>query len=59
MFTVCVGLMFRSKYMQFPVIFFLQYSININIVEVDPHSDLLHICIVKPNNTTFEKCLTL
>ncbi len=28
----------------------LQYSININTVAVDPHSDLLHICIVKPKN---------
>ena len=50
MFTVCVGLMFRSKYVQFPIICSLQYSININTVEVDPHSDLLHICIVKPKN---------
>ena len=50
MFTVCVGLVFRSKYMQFPIICSLQYSININTVEVDPHSDLLHICIVKPKN---------
>ena len=51
MFTVCVGLVFRSKYVQFPIICSLQYSININTVEVDPHSDLLHICIVKPKNT--------
>ena len=48
MFTVCVSLVFRSKYVQFPIICSLQYSININTVEVDPHSDLLHICIVKP-----------
>ena len=54
MFTVYVGLVFRSKYVQFPVICSLQYSININTVEVDPHSDLLHICIVKPKNTKFE-----
>ncbi len=51
MFTVCVGLVFRSKYLQFPIICFLQYITNINTVEVDPHSDLLHICIVKPKNT--------
>ena len=51
MFTVCDGLVFRSKYVQFPIICSLQYSININTVEVDPHSDLLHICIVKPKNT--------
>ncbi len=51
MFTVCVGLMFCSKHVQFPLISSLQYSININTVEVDPmHSDLLHICIVKPTN---------
>ncbi len=50
MFTVCVGLVFRSKYVQFPIICSLQYSIKVNTVEVDPHSDLLHICIVKPKN---------
>ncbi len=50
MFTVCVGLVFRSKYAQFPIICSLQYSINFNTVEVDPHSDLLRICIVKPKN---------
>ena len=38
--------------MQFPIICSLQYSINIITVEVDPHSDLLHICIVKPKNTS-------
>ncbi len=37
--------------MQFPIICSLQYSINIITVEVDPHSDLLHICIVKPKNS--------
>ena len=48
----CMGWprVFRSKYVQFPVICSLQYSININTVEVDPHSDLLHICIAKPKN---------
>ncbi len=51
MFTVCVGLVFRSKSVQFPIICSLQYSIRVNTVEVDPHSDLLHICIVKPKNT--------
>ena len=51
MFTVYVGLVFRSKYVQFPIICSLQYSININTVEIDPHSDLLHICIVKPKNS--------
>ena len=51
MFTACVGLVFRSKYVQFPIICSLQYNININIVEVDPHSVLLHICIVKPKTS--------
>ncbi len=50
MFTVCVGLVFRSKYVQFPIICFLQHITNINTVEVDPQSDLLHIGIVKPKN---------
>ncbi len=50
MFTVCVGFVFRSKYAQSSIICSLQYSININTVEVDPHSDLLYICIVKPKN---------
>ena len=39
------------EYVQFPIICSLQYSININTVEVDTHSELLHICIVKPKNT--------
>ncbi len=50
MFTGCVGLVFSSKYVQFLIISALQYSISINTVEVDPHSDLLHICIMKPKN---------
>ncbi len=54
MFTVCVGLVFRSKYVQFPIICSLQYNININTVAVDPHSDLLHTCIVKPKNSHFK-----
>ena len=53
MFSVCVGLVFRSEYVQFPIICSLQYSININTVEVDPHSDLLHFCIVKPKNSKY------
>ena len=42
MFTLCVGLVFRSRYMQFPI--FCSQSTSFT-VEVDPHSDLLHICI--------------
>ena len=54
MFTVCVGLVFCSKYVPFHIIWSLQYNININTVEVDPHSDLLHICIVKPKNISHD-----
>ncbi len=57
MFTVCVDFVFRSKYAQSSIICSLQYSININKVEVDPHSDLLHIWIVKPNNTRVNTAL--
>ena len=53
MFTGCVDLVFFNKYVQFPIICSLQYSININTIEVEPHSDLLHICTVKPKNTTY------
>ena len=56
MFTVCVGLVFRGKYVQFPIICSVQYSINTNTVEVDPHSDLLHICMVKPKNRWVSCC---
>ncbi len=55
MFTVRVGLVFCSKYVQFPIICSLRYIININTVEVDPHSDLLHICIVKPKNRQLKR----
>ncbi len=55
MFTVCVDLVFRSKYVRFPIICSPQYSINTNTVEVDPHSDLLHNCIVKPKNWGLSK----
>ena len=51
MFFVCVGFMFVSKSVQFGIICSLQYNININTVEVDPHSDSLQNGIVKPNNT--------
>ncbi len=60
MFTACVGLVFRSKYVyvQFPIICSFQYSINfLNTVEVDTHSDLLHICIVKPKNWQKFNCM--
>ncbi len=59
MFTVCVGLVFRRKHVQFPIICFLQYSININTVEVDRHSDLLHIFVVKPKNSLVKMMLPL
>ena len=47
MFTVCVSFVFGNKYVKLRVICSLQYSININTVEVDPHSDLLHNGIMK------------
>ena len=40
-FTVCVELVFGSKYMQFREISSLQYSIIIHTCWIDPHSDLL------------------
>ena len=43
--------MFLSKYVQFRVICSLQYSININTIKVDPHSDWLQNGVVKPKNT--------
>jgi hypothetical protein len=42
--------MFGGKYMEFCVIFSLQYSISINTFEVDPPSDSPHNAIVKPKN---------
>ncbi len=51
MFTVCVGRVFRSKYVQFPIFCSVQYSININTAEVYPNSDILHIYIVKPEKS--------
>ncbi len=42
MLNCMCGLVFRSKYVQISSTFALsQYSININTVEVDPHSELL------------------
>ena len=46
MFTVFVGHVFGSKYVQIRVICLLQHSININTVKVDSYSDLLHNGIV-------------
>ena len=43
--------MFLSKYVQFRVICSLQYSIKINTIKVDPHSDWLQNGIVKPKNS--------
>jgi hypothetical protein len=43
---------FGGKYMEFRIIFSLQYSIRrINTFEVDPPSDSLHNAVVKPKNT--------
>ena len=47
-FSVCVGLVFASKYVQFCIIYcLLQSIIIINTVEVDLHSDSLQNEIVK------------
>ena len=35
--------------MEFRIIFFLQYSISVNIFEVDPPSDSLNNAVVKAN----------
>ena len=50
MFTVCVDVVFGDNYVEFYIICSLQYSININTVEVDPHSDSLQNGIAKPKN---------
>ena len=51
MFTVCVGFVFGSKYVQFRTICTLQCSIKVNTVEVNPDSNSLQNGIVKPKNT--------
>ena len=50
MSTVCVGLVFGNKYVQFCIICSLQYSINLNTVEVDLHLDSMQNKIMKPKN---------
>ena len=49
-FTVCVDLVFGSKYVQFREICLLQCSTIINTFWVDPHSELLKKVPVKPKN---------
>jgi hypothetical protein len=51
LFVLCISLVFGGKYMKFRIIFSLQYSISINIFEVDPPSDSLHNAVVKPKNS--------
>ena len=46
--------MFGGKYMEFRIIFSLQYSISINTFEIDPPSDSLHYALVKPKNTKMD-----
>jgi hypothetical protein len=36
LFVLCISLVFGGKYMEFHIIFSLQYSISINTFEVDP-----------------------
>ena len=48
MFTVCVGLVLVSKYVQFRTIYSFQYSININTLEIDvltnsPQDDIMKL----------------
>jgi hypothetical protein len=50
LFVLCISLVFGGKYMEFRIIFSLQYSISINTFEVDPPSDSLHNAVVKPKN---------
>jgi hypothetical protein len=50
LFVLCICLVFGGKYMEFRIIFLLQYSININTFEVDPPSDSLYNAVVKPKN---------
>ena len=52
-FTVCVELVFGSKYVQFREICLLQCSKIINTFWVDPHSELLKKVPVKPKNISF------
>ena len=54
LFVLCISLIFGDKYMEFRIIFSLQYSISINTFEVDPPSDSLHNAVVKPKNRTSE-----
>ena len=50
-FTVCVDLVFGSKYVQFREICLLQCSTIINTIWVDLHSELLKKVPVKPKNS--------
>ncbi len=56
MYVAFIGSVFRSKYVPFPIICSLQFSVNINAVEIDGYSDLLHICMVKPKNKACRTC---
>jgi hypothetical protein len=51
LFVLCISLVFGGKYMEFRIIFSLQYSIN--TFEVDPPSDSLHNAVVKPKNRNY------
>jgi hypothetical protein len=51
LFVLCISLVFGGKYMEFRIIFSLQYSISIDTFEVDPPSDSLHNAVVKPKNS--------
>ena len=55
MFSVCVGHVFGSKYVQFRIICLLQSIIFINTVAVDLHSGSLQNGIVKVRNPRIAK----
>jgi hypothetical protein len=48
LFVLCISLVFGGKYMEFRIIFSLQYSISIDTFEVHPPSDSLDNAVVKP-----------
>jgi hypothetical protein len=57
--VLCISLVFGGKYVEFRIIFSLQYSMSINTFEVDPPSDSLHSAVVKPKNFIVWHCISL
>lgn len=50
MLTEYVGLVFRSKCVQFRTIYLFHYITSINTVEVDLYPDSLHNGVMEPKN---------